>query len=86
MHLRPAASLAKAARIYVANIELEYGGTVANAKSILSVLTLGIKQGAVVTVTAEGVDANQAIHAIEDLFASFVAEMGLPAMGASFRR
>lgn len=46
---------------------LTYGEQQANAKSILNVLTMGVEQGAVVTVRAEGEDASQALAALEAL-------------------
>jgi len=81
MHLRPAARLAQATQEYIASIELSNGGMVANAKSIIGILTLGIARGARITITAEGCDAVQAIHAMEELCACFVAERELGVSG-----
>ena len=69
MHMRLATRLAKAAQEVVAEVTMEYGSRRANAKSIIGILTLGAGQGAHVTVTAEGCDADQAIRVIEELFA-----------------
>ena len=68
MHLRLAARLANAVQEFVAKVEMQYGGRSANAKSIIGILTLGAAQGARVTVTAEGCDADRAIRVIEELF------------------
>ena len=39
----------------------------ANAKSILSILTLGVNQGSVITVKANGEDEEQALKALQEL-------------------
>jgi phosphocarrier protein len=46
----------------------------ANAKSILSVLTLGANEGAEVTIYAEGDDAEEALEALEALIANNFGE------------
>ncbi len=46
----------------------------ANAKSILSLLTLGANQGAVITVKANGEDEEQAVKALQELVASNFGE------------
>ena len=70
LHARPAALFVQTASKYVSEITLQSGGNTVNAKSILSVLTLGAGQGAVITVSAEGADAEQALKALEQLVAS----------------
>lgn len=75
LHARPAALLVKTAQEYDSEIVMEHDGQIVNAKSIMGILTLGAGQGARITVTAEGHDADMAIRAIEDLFAcSFFEE------------
>jgi phosphotransferase system HPr (HPr) family protein len=44
-----------------------HGDRTANAKSILTVLTLGAHQGAEITIQAEGADADDALAALESL-------------------
>ncbi|PWH19304.1 MAG: HPr family phosphocarrier protein [Anaerolineae bacterium] len=70
LHARPAALFVQMANNFKSNIEVIYGDTIANAKSILSVLTLGANQGATVTVRADGEDAEEALQSIADLFES----------------
>ena len=53
---------------------MKFGETVANAKSIMSVLTLGINQGAVITIYAQGEDENQAIASLVALVESNFAD------------
>lgn len=69
LHARPAAILVRVAQQYDAEIEITYCARVANAKSILGVLTLCAEKGAEVTVVAVGDDADAAIEAITSLFA-----------------
>ena len=67
LHARPAALFVQTAKQFNSDIKLTYGEQQADAKSILNVLTMGVEQGAVVTVRAEGEDADQALAALEAL-------------------
>jgi len=67
LHARPAASFVQMARQFKSDIKVTHGEREANAKSILKVLTLGAEQGAVITIRAEGEDADQALAALETL-------------------
>jgi phosphocarrier protein len=57
----------KAAQRHQAEITVSYGGQTVNAKSLLSLLTLGAAQGAVITVAADGGDEAEALAAISEL-------------------
>jgi phosphocarrier protein HPr len=52
---------------YESEITVTHGDRTANAKSILTVLTLGAYQGAEITIRAEGADADDALAALESL-------------------
>jgi phosphotransferase system HPr (HPr) family protein len=71
LHARPAALFVKTANKFKANIlvrNLTRGGTnQAMAKSILSVLTLGVVSGHCIHVEADGEDAQEAVDAIREL-------------------
>ena len=67
LHARPAALFVQTAKQFGSAIMVTHGEREANAKSILSVLTLGVDQGAVITLYAEGEDAGQALEALEAL-------------------
>ena len=56
LHLRPAGLLCRTAMLYKSHITLAYEDTVANAKSVLSVLGAGVKPGYELEITCEGVD------------------------------
>ena len=66
IHARPATLLVQAASKFNSDINLEYNGKSVNLKSIMGVMSLGVGQGADVTITADGDDANEAIKAIAD--------------------
>ena len=66
IHARPATLLVQAASKYNSDINLEYNGKSVNLKSIMGVMSLGVGQGADVTITADGDDAKEAIEAIAD--------------------
>ncbi len=70
LHARPAALFVQTANkfssaITVQNLTKE--SAVSNAKSILSVLTLGVSQGHEIEITADGEDSEEAVIALEEL-------------------
>ncbi len=66
IHARPATLLVQAASKFNSDINLEYKGKSVNLKSIMGVMSLGVGQGADVTISAEGADEADAIAAITD--------------------
>ena len=64
LHARPAAAVVKTAARHQARVRLELGGKAADARSIVQLLGLGVRQGSVVTVTAEGADEAEALAAV----------------------
>ena len=77
LHARPAALFVKLANAFSSNVSvcnLSGSGKWANAKSILGVLTCGVKQGDRIEVKAEGVDESEAVAALEKLVLSNFAE------------
>lgn len=72
LHARPAAVFVKAANKFTSDIQVTKEDRTINAKSILSVLTLGVNQGTEITINAEGEDAGAALQElvalIEDNF------------------
>ena len=67
LHARPAALFVQTAKQFSSDVKVTHGEREANAKSILGVLTLGANQGAVVTIYAEGDDAEQSLAALKTL-------------------
>ena len=60
IHARPATLLVQTASKFASDITLEYKGKSVNLKSIMGVMSLGVGQGADVTISAEGADADDA--------------------------
>jgi len=65
LHARPAKVLVNLAKQFKSNISVQHKGKKANAKSMVSVLTLGAVRGSGITVQAEGVDEETAIAELE---------------------
>ncbi len=68
IHARPAKKLVDIARQYDSQIELYRGQQSADLKRILSLMTLGVKQGEAITVKVEGADEGLASEALEAFF------------------
>lgn len=66
IHARPATLLVQTASKFASDINLEYKGKSVNLKSIMGVMSLGVGQGADVTISAEGEDEKEAIEAIHE--------------------
>lgn len=66
IHARPATLLVQTASKFNADITLEYQDKSVNLKSIMGVMSLGVGQNAEVTITADGSDEKEAIHAIAE--------------------
>lgn len=64
IHARPATLLVQTASKFNSEISLEYKGKSVNLKSIMGVMSLGVGQGADVTITTEGADEVDAMAAI----------------------
>lgn len=74
LHARPAALFVQTAKQFLCEVKVTHGEKEANAKSILGVLALGAEQGAVITIRAEGEDADQALAALKALVESDFGE------------
>ena len=70
LHARPAKVFVKIAKKYQANIRVFNGEKKANAKSMISLLTLGVENGSTIRIEADGEDEDVAlaalIQAVED--------------------
>ncbi|MBC8584774.1 HPr family phosphocarrier protein [Youxingia wuxianensis] len=69
LHARPASQFIDAAkkftsRIHIRNLSLEEEDNLANAKSIISVLTLAMVQGSEIEIIAEGDDEKEAVDSL----------------------
>ena len=75
LHARPAAQIATAVGALSADVAVEAGGQRADAASSLELLTLGAGQGAEITVSAIGTDAEQAVATVRDLVLAGFGEL-----------
>lgn len=67
MHVRPAGALAKVCQKYMSEVSVANGETTVSGKSVLGLMTLEAPVGTVLTVTAEGDDANLVMDEVEEL-------------------
>ena len=67
LHLRPATKLSKVACQYKSSIKLSSGSTVANVKSIISLLGACVKFGEVVELNCEGEDEKAAFEMMKGM-------------------
>ena len=62
---RPVAMLVQVANSYESRIYIEEENLRINAKSIMGMMTVGIAPGRVITVSAQGVDEEEAMAGVE---------------------
>ncbi|MEL7642854.1 MAG: HPr family phosphocarrier protein [bacterium] len=74
LHARPATVFVREAAKFKSSIMVTCREKTVNAKSILSVLTLGAEQGAAITLNAEGEDAEAALQALQALNDTFFGD------------
>lgn len=75
LHARPAAQLVKLASKYASEVTISRDGMPINAKSIMGVMMLAAEQGATVSISAVGTDAEDAVNALAALVAAGFGEM-----------
>ncbi|MDR1038928.1 MAG: phosphoenolpyruvate--protein phosphotransferase [Deltaproteobacteria bacterium] len=74
IHARPAAVLVSKAKSFASDLRLVREGKEANAKSVVSIMGLEVKQHDTITVKATGEDAQAALDALEPLIKSGMGE------------
>lgn len=74
LHARAAAKLTQLASSFGSEVYIARGAQRVNAKSIMGVMMLAAGFGVSVTIDAEGQDAEQAVAAIQQLFADKFGE------------
>jgi phosphocarrier protein FPr len=73
LHARPAAAVAAVARRFTSDLRLVKGDREANARSVVSIMTLEVAGGDTVTVVARGEDAGAGVAAIVETLTSGLA-------------
>jgi phosphocarrier protein HPr len=66
LHARPVTLLVHAASKFDSEINIEFKEKKANLKSLLSVMSLGVGQGADIKISAEGKDEQEALNTLQD--------------------
>ena len=74
LHARPAKALVKLAKSFDSDIKIQHGEKKVNAKSMISVLTLGVKKSGRIYVEIDGDDEVAASEAIEQAVATGLGE------------
>ncbi len=77
IHARPATRLVNLAMSFQSDIKLDAMGKTVNLKSIMGLMSLGIYKGEEVRVTADGLDAEEALSALSN----FIITEGLGRLG-----
>jgi phosphotransferase system HPr (HPr) family protein len=67
IHARPAAQFVKTANRFQSDIYVEKDGEEVDGKSIMGLMMLAAGHGSVISVNAEGADADAALAALGDL-------------------
>ena len=67
LHARPATLFVQMAKQFKSDILVRKDNMEVNAKSIVSILTLGANQGAVITIKADGEDEEKAVKTLQEL-------------------
>ena len=62
LHTRPAAQFVKEAKAFSSDITVTSNGKSSSAKSLFKLQTLGLVQGTVITISAEGEDEEKAVE------------------------
>ncbi|MCT4596131.1 MAG: HPr family phosphocarrier protein [Anaeromicrobium sp.] len=70
LHARPAGVLVKECGKFKSNMEIEYKGKKINAKSIMGVMALGVKENETITIIGNGEDEESAVEAVVSLVES----------------
>ncbi|MEW6545881.1 MAG: HPr family phosphocarrier protein [Bacillota bacterium] len=68
LHARPAALLVQEAVKHPCRVTIEYGGKKADAKSILQVLAMGVRDSEELVIRAEGEGESEALASLVSLF------------------
>lgn len=74
LHARPASLFVRTASGFTSRISVSNGQKTVNAKSIVSVMSLGARKGTSLTIEAEGSDEAEAVRALIQLVADNFGE------------
>jgi phosphotransferase system HPr (HPr) family protein len=81
LHARPAARFVQIANRFSSRIRIRHADREADAKSLIALLGLTIRPGTVITLIADGDDAEAALAALTDELTPYVSQT--PTSGAA---
>ena len=81
LHARPAARFVQIANRFGSRILIRHAEREADAKSLIALLGLTVRPGSIITIHADGPDADAALAALTDELTPFVTET--PPAGAA---
>ena len=67
LHARPASIFVKTASKFKSTVSIVHGTGVANAKSIINIMSLGLKKNEEIKIVTEGTDEKEAMDALLSL-------------------
>lgn len=71
LHARPATKLVSVASKFECDITVTYDGITVDLKSIMNVLSLGLKQGSLITIRTDGIDEEEALRILSKNITDF---------------
>ncbi len=74
LHARPAKIFVNTAKQFKSDIRVQHGEKKANAKSLISMLTLGVETGSEIRILVDGVDEDEAMEVLETAVLSGLGE------------
>lgn len=75
LHARPAAQFVQKAASFKSKVKVTFHDKVADGKSILAVMSMGLKQNAEITITTEGEDEKECCKALEEMIKNNFGEI-----------
>lgn len=86
LHARPAGQWAQTAQRFAARVHVRYDQVVVDAKNVAALLSLGAGRGAILRLSAQGPDAEEALRALRAIVVRLGEEEARQAQLASFRQ
>ena len=73
--MRPASALAKIANSVKSSIKVTYSRSTIDAKSIIHLLSLMVKENSLITITIEGEDASEAFFKVKQALHDWIGPL-----------
>ena len=74
LHIRPAGMLVKEIKDYSSEVTIEFNNRCVNAKSLISVVTSGIKKGDQIKIVCSGNDEKEVFDKIKEIYSHHFGE------------